>query len=175
MKNLTVKRLAICLLGVAPFAQISAAQEWSQWRGPSRQAVVAAASTPASWPASLERKWRLEVGEGYSSPVISQGRVFIHGRRDPEEMITAVGLASGKIIWQQKYAAPFKKNEYAVKMAKGPNSTPLVAGERLFTLGATGVLSAWNVKTGALLWRKDYSDSVNTSKLFCGTAMSPLL
>lgn len=173
MKKL--KSLAICLLGVAPFAQISEAQEWSQWRGPSREGVVAAASTPASWPASLERKWRLEVGQGYSSPVVSHGRVFIHGRRDPEEMITAVDLASGKIIWQQKYAAPFKKNEYAVKMAKGPNSTPLVAGERLFTLGTTGVLSAWNVKTGALLWRKDYSDSVNTSKLFCGTAMSPLL
>ncbi|MGH9794747.1 MAG: PQQ-binding-like beta-propeller repeat protein [Candidatus Acidiferrales bacterium] len=170
-----MKSLLTCALGATLFAPICTAQEWSQWRGPSREGVVAEASTPAAWPASLERKWRVEVGEGYSSPVVSQGRVFIHGRRDPEEIISAVDLASGKVIWQQKYAAPFKKNQYAVKMAKGPNSTPLVAGDRLFTLGTTGVLSAWDAKTGALLWRKDYSDSVDTSKLFCGTAMSPLM
>ena len=60
-------------------------------------------------------------------------------------------------------------------MAKGPNSTPLVDGDRLFTLGVTGVVSAWNSRSGALLWRKDYSESVDTSKLFCGTAMSPLI
>ncbi len=170
-----MKSLVICALGATLFAPICKAQEWRQWRGPSREGVVASASAPAAWPASLERKWRVEVGEGYSSPVVSQGRVFIHGRRDPEEIISAVDLASGKVIWQQKYAAPFKKNQYAVKMAKGPNSTPLVAGDRLFTLGTTGVLSAWNAKTGALLWRKDYSESVDTSKLFCGTAMSPLI
>ena len=60
-------------------------------------------------------------------------------------------------------------------MAKGPNSTPLVAGTSLYTLGATGVLSAWNTADGALLWREDYSASVDTSKLFCGTSMSPML
>jgi len=39
----------------------------------------------------------------------------------------------------------------------------------------TGVLSAWNMSDGALLWRNDYSASIDTSKLFCGTSMSPLL
>jgi outer membrane protein assembly factor BamB len=37
------------------------------------------------------------------------------------------------------------------------------------------VLSAWRVIDGSLAWRKDYSASVDTSKLFCGTAMSPLI
>jgi outer membrane protein assembly factor BamB len=50
-----------------------------------------------------------------------------------------------------------------------------VAGSRLFTLGVTGVLSAWRTDTGALIWRKDYSASIDTLKLFCGTAMSPLI
>ena len=59
-------------------------------------------------------------------------------------------------------------------MAKGPNATPLVAGNRLFTIGASGVLNAWDTKTGKQLWTKDFSKTVDTSKLFCGTAATPL-
>ncbi|MGH9176072.1 MAG: PQQ-binding-like beta-propeller repeat protein [Vicinamibacterales bacterium] len=123
----------------------------------------------------MTRVWRVDVGEGYSSPVIAAGRVFVHSRRDPEEVVTAVDLDSGKVLWQQKYPAPFAKNQYAVRMAKGPNATPNVTGERVYTLGVTGVLSAWRVTDGALMWRNDYSASVDTSKLFCGTAMSPMI
>jgi outer membrane protein assembly factor BamB len=62
-----------------------------------------------------------------------------------------------------------------VKMSKGPNATPLVVGDRLFTIGATGVVMAWDTATGRQLWTKDFSKTVDTSKLFCGTAASPLL
>jgi outer membrane protein assembly factor BamB len=60
-------------------------------------------------------------------------------------------------------------------MGKGPNSTPLVYQGKLYTLGVTAILSCFDAKTGALKWRKDYSPSVDTSKLFCGTAMSPVI
>jgi outer membrane protein assembly factor BamB len=60
-------------------------------------------------------------------------------------------------------------------MAKGPNATPLVADGRLFTFGVTGVLTAWDARTGRQLWRKDYSTMIDTSKLFCGSSASPLL
>jgi outer membrane protein assembly factor BamB len=150
-------------------------QDWSQWRGPGRDGSVAATALPPTWPSAVTPAWRVDVGEGYSSPVVSGNRVFVHSRRDPEELVTAVDLQTGKVLWQQKYPAPFAKNQYAVRMAKGPNSTPLVTGNAVYTLGVTGVLSAWNAADGSLLWRKDYSDAVDTSKLFCGTAMSPLL
>jgi outer membrane protein assembly factor BamB len=154
--------------------QSANAQDWTQWRGPTRDGLVPAANVPASWPDSLRRVWRVEIGEGYSSPIVADGRVFVHSRRDPEEIVTALDLASGKILWQQKYPATFEKNRYATQMAKGPNATPLVAGNRLFTLGVTGVLTAWDAATGRLLWRNDFSKTVDTSKLFCGTSASPL-
>lgn len=153
----------------------AAAQDWPQWRGPGRDGTVPAATALDDWTRSLHRLWRVEVGEGYSSPVMADGRAFVHGRRDPYEVVTAVELASGEIAWQRNYAAHFSQNRYAVERAKGPHATPLVAGGRLFTLGVTGVLSAWNPQTGDLLWRNDYSASVDTSKLFCGTAASPLV
>jgi outer membrane protein assembly factor BamB len=156
-------------------AVAASAQEWTQWRGPGRDGSVTSKNVPAAWPESLQQTWRVEIGEGYSSPVVSGGRAFVHGRRDPEEIVASINLTDGKVLWEQKYQATFKKNQYAVEMAKGPNATPLVAGNRLFTLGVTGVLNAWDTATGKLLWSKDFSNAIDTSKLFCGTAASPLL
>ena len=164
----------VCLLVIVSGS--SAAAQWPQWRGPSRNGTVAAAGTPR-WPASphgWKRAWRVDVGEGYSSPVVAGGRVFVHSRRDPDEIVTAIDLAMGKVAWQQKYATPFNKNQYATNMAKGPHATPLLVGDLVVTFGGVGIVSAWNAQTGALVWKKDYSASVDLSKLFTGTAASPL-
>jgi outer membrane protein assembly factor BamB len=172
MKKTRFTSLAIVLLLAATAAN---AQEWTQWRGPARDGSVSAKNAPAAWPETLKRSWRVEIGEGYSSPVVAGGRAFVHGRKDPEEVVVSINLADGKVLWQQKYQAVFQKNQYAVEMAKGPNATPLVAGNRLFTLGATGILNAWDTATGKLLWTRDFSKAIDTSKLFCGTSASPLM
>ena len=162
----------LCLIGASTSVF---AQDWTQWRGPTRDGMVPAAVIPKAWPSAVTRGWALEIGEGYSSPVIGSGRVFVHSRRDPDEIVSAIDLATGKVVWQQRYQSEFKKNQYATQMAKGPNSTPLIAGSRLYTLGVTGILTAWNIADGTVAWRNDYSASIDTSKLFCGTAMSPML
>jgi outer membrane protein assembly factor BamB len=171
----TARLITGSLLLFLSAVSLANAQEWTQWRGPARNGSVSAKNAPATWPQSLQRTWRVEVGEGYSSPVVSAGRAYIHGRRDPEEIVTAINLADGKVVWQQKYQSSFQKNQYAVSMAKGPHATPLIIGNRLFTLGVTGILNAWDTATGKQLWTRDFSKSIDTSKLFCGTASSPLL
>ncbi len=171
----------MCAAGVASLAAGSSltaqtpAAEWPQWRGPARNAVVTAAQVPTAWPASFAPVWRVDTGEGFASPIAAGGRVFVHSRRDPREIVTAIDAGTGKVVWEQGYDAPYQKNQYAAKMAKGPNATPLVAGGRLYTLGATGLLSAWDAASGKALWRQDYSPQVDFSKLFCGTAASPLI
>ena len=169
-----VSKFLTCVLVFASAVTL-AAQDWSQWRGPSRTAVLAVSTVPAEWPASYKETWRVEIGEGYSSPVVSSGRAFVHSRKDPQEIVSAIDLASGAVAWQQQYPAPFAKNQYANRMSKGPNATPLVSGGRLFTLGTTGILTAWDAASGKQLWRQDFSAQFDTSKLFCGTAASPLL
>jgi len=155
-------------------AQTPARDSWPQWRGPARSGTLTVDEAPTVWPADLVKGWSVEVGEGYSSPVSGGGRVFVHARRDPDEVVSAIDLATGAVAWSQKYAAPMEKNPYAKQMAKGPYSTPLLADGRLYTIGTTAIVSAWNASTGALVWRKDFSSRVDTSKLFCGTAISPL-
>src|SRR5687767_13779048 len=169
--------MRVLITGVCLFSAVTSAsaQDWTQWRGPGRDGVIPAAVVPKQWPAAVKRGWSVEIGEGYSSPVVAGGRVFVHSRRDPEELVTAIDLATGKVGWQQKYQSEFKKNQYATQMAKGPNSTPIIVGSRLYTLGVTGILTAWNIADGSVAWRQDYSSSIDTSKLFCGTSMSPML
>ena len=130
---------------------------------------------PAAWPDKLSPGWRQAIGEGYSSPVVDDGRVFVLSRSEPDEVVSAFELESGEPIWSARYPSSFTKNQYATMMSKGPFSTPLVAGGRIFTLGVSAVLSSFDAATGTLKWRKDWSKEIDTSKLFTGSAMSPII
>ena len=169
-----MRRLALALLITAASIAVTQAQ-WPQWRGPDRTGVVPAAAVPKVWPDKPTVQWTQPVGEGYSSPVVFDGRVFVHSRTDPDEIVSAFELASGEPIWSATYSSSFAKNKFAAAMAKGPHSTPLVANGRVFTLGTSAVLSSFDAATGALKWRKDWSKEIDTSRLFTGTAMSPII
>ena len=162
-------------LALASAASQAGAQEWPGWRGPQRDGTVPAAQAPAAWPEAFARAWRVGVGEGYSSPVVSGGRVFVHGRRGDLEVVTAFDLESGARLWRHDYPARFVQNTIVPTALPGPFATPAVDGGRVFTLGAGGILSSWDAASGALLWRNDYSASVHVTGLFCGTAASPLV
>ena len=162
-------------LALVATASVGWAQDWPGWRGPERDGIAPAAQAPATWPDAFARAWRVEIGEGYSSPVVSAGRVFVHSSRDDLEIVTAIDLASGARLWRRSYADRFVQNTIVPGALQGPFATPAVAGGRVFTLGAAGILSSWDAATGALLWRNDYSASVQVTGLFCGTAASPLV
>jgi outer membrane protein assembly factor BamB len=133
------------------------------------------AAVAGAWPEKLTPKWKQAVGEGYSSPVVGDGRIYVHSRQEPDEVVTALDLATGKPLWTQRYPASFNKNKYATQMTKGPFSTPLFANGRVYTLGASAVLTALDAATGKVAWRKDWSKEIDTSRLFTGTAMSPII
>lgn len=156
---------------------VALAQDWTQWRGAQRDGAASNFVAPNVWPKTLTLKWKVPVGGGFSSPLVAQDRVYLHTRDEEKglEVVSCLSFNDGRTIWQQSYPATFAKNQYAVKMGKGPNSTPVLHDGKLYTLGVTAILSSFEAKTGKLLWRKDYSQQIDTSKLFCGTAMSPLI
>src|SRR5687768_18120767 len=99
-----VRMILLGLLALQPAAVF--AQEWNQWRGADRNGAVLNFSTPAAWPKTLTQKWKTPVGSSYSSPVVSQSRVYVHTRRDDQEVVTCLDWRTGKVIWTQSYAAP---------------------------------------------------------------------
>lgn len=156
---------------------VASAQDWRQWRGPERTGVVPGYKAPAIWPDKLRLAWRVPVGGGFSSPLVSGNRIYLHARDEEkeQEVVSCLDLATGKTIWQQSYPVAFSKNQYAVKMGKGPHSTPVLHDGSLYTLGVTAILSSFDAATGALKWRKDYAQQIDTSKMFCGTSVSPVI
>jgi outer membrane protein assembly factor BamB len=164
----------LCLV-LAVLTVVAGAQEWPQWRGPNRDGLITSFLAPASWPKTLKQKWKTAIGRGYSSPIVSQSKIYVHSSESDKEKVSCIELGTGKIVWSKHYPAPFAKNQYAREMERGPYSTPLIDRNKLYTLGTTAILSCFDARTGELKWRKDYSKYADTSKLFCGAAMSPII
>ncbi|MCI0524574.1 MAG: PQQ-binding-like beta-propeller repeat protein, partial [Acidobacteria bacterium] len=174
MKTTTRTSVLCYCLSLVCLVQSAQAQDWAQWRGPNRDGVVKDFAAPTVWPEKLKLVWKTEVGSGYSSPVVSKDRAWIHARKGEEEVVSCLDLKTGKIIWSKSYPVAFAKNQYATQMGKGPHSTPVLHDGKLYTLGVTAILSCFDAATGELKWRKDLGPT-DQSKLFCGTAFSPVV
>lgn len=112
---------------------------------------------------------------GFSTPIVTASSIYAFGREGNNETLNAYNRASGRLLWTKSYPVPFRQNKYATEMGNGPHSTPLFYQDRVYTFGIMGVLSCFQAKTGDLLWRKDFSRSIDTSNKFTGTAASPLI
>jgi outer membrane protein assembly factor BamB len=154
----------------------AAAGDWPQWRGPNRDGSIPAAAVPAAWPKQLQQQWRVEVGEGHASPVVSGPRVFLLSRQGEDEVVRALALEDGKPLWSHKYPAPYEPSPYAGAHGKGPRSTPAVAGRRLVTVGVGSIVSCWDTLSGRLRWQRDFAkDFKPPSSLFYGMSVSPMI
>jgi outer membrane protein assembly factor BamB len=145
--------------------------DWPQWRGPNRDGSGATFSEPTAWPEKLATRWTITVGSGHSSPVLAGNRIYLHSRQQENEVISAFDAASGKVLWQDRYPAPYRMNSAAEGHGPGPKSTPVVTGGRVVTLGISGILSALDANSGKVLWRKPAPSALP----LYGTAMSPIV
>ena len=107
----------------------------------------------------------------HASPVVSGNRVVVIAREGDQETVRALDVLSGKEIWRASYPAPYTINSAAWSHGAGPKSTPAIAGGRVFTLGISGILSAFDLANGTLVWRVP-APAVPPQY---GTATSPLV
>lgn len=176
MRMNSMARLSLSLLAGA-VGLLSAhslwAQDWPQWRGPDRDGVVEV-NAPASWPAELTTRWKVEVGEGYASPLLADGRILQFTRQGDDEVAMGLDFETGKVLWRQSYPVPYEPTRSAARHGKGPKSTPLYYDGKFYTFGISGILSAFNAATGRLAWRKEYSQDFSGTWPRFGTSMSPV-
>ena len=148
--------LALCM-GVATLSLGAAfdatAQNWTQWRGPNRDGVVTSFNVPGSWPDGLTEQWTIEVGLGYATPLLVGDRLYLFARQKNDEVMLALDPDSGNVIWRTAYPAPFDMNPATAPHGPGPKSTPAYADGRVFTLGMSGIVTAFEAETGRQLWQ----------------------
>ena len=147
--------------------------DWTQWRGPNRDGVIAAFTAPAAWPEALVKRWNVEIGTGYATPIVVGDRVYQFSRIGDNETMTALDAASGKQVWQASYAAPFTMMSATVQHGPGPKSTPVFANGRLYSIGMTGTVTAWDAASGKQVWQKP-GDPKNVPT-FTTHAFSPVI
>jgi outer membrane protein assembly factor BamB len=165
--NARTLALAVMLVSVGPVA----AGDWPQWLGPDRDG--SSPETIGIWKEAPKVLWRVPVGEGHSSPVVAGGKVYLHTRvKDKEEeSVEAFDAAEGKPLWQKTYP----RGSFSSVFGLGPRATPAVAGGKVFTLGVTGILTAWEADSGKELWRVDTLKEFKAANLFFGVSASPLV
>jgi outer membrane protein assembly factor BamB len=98
-------------------------------------------------------------------------RVYAFSRQGENEVLRAVDAAAGTVIWESSYPAPFTMNSAAARHGPGPKSTPAVADGRIFTLGMSGIVTAFDGATGRQLWQKPTPPVAQTFH----TAQSPIV
>jgi outer membrane protein assembly factor BamB len=130
-----------------------AAQDYPQWRGRGSDGSASAFIAPSAWPDSLTRHWRIDVGEGYATPLVIGDTVYVFARRDGNEVISSIDASTGAERWRSSYPLPYTPSGPTVAHGSGPKATPLFHEGKLFTLGISGVLSAFDAKTGKRLWQ----------------------
>ena len=168
------KSAAIILFAVAA-AQAVSAQDWPQWRGPNRDGAVGSFTEPKAWPEQLKLKWKVKVGIGHSSPVVSGRRIYFLSREGENEVVRAIDLATGKRLWQDSYPVAYTVQRAAAAHGQGPRATPAIANGRLYTFGISGVLSCYDIRSGKLRWRKETSSQFNNSLPDYGVSSSPVV
>lgn len=148
---------------------------WPGWLGPNRDGWVSHFTAPEAWPHKLTQVWRAEVGTGYGSPLVAHGHIYQHARQNEDEVVWCLDLATGEVLWRQSHPVPFTMGGGGERHGKGPKSSPVLADGRLFTMSITGTLSAWDTKTGDLLWQRNGDDEFGKSHPYWGASTSPVV
>ncbi len=165
----------VLLIFTATISQTTSAQDWTQWRGANRDGSIAGFAAPKVWPEQLKSKWKIQVGLGHASPLVVGKTVYLHSRQGENEVVAAYDIETGKVIWRDSYLVDYTMNAAAMNHSKGPKSTPVFSGGRLFTLSITGVLSCYDTTKGKLVWRKEFVHRFGEKSPDFGTAMSPMV
>jgi len=161
--------------------------DWPKWLGPTGNGVWNEDGVVSSIPAGgLTTKWEFEVGLGYASPSVANGKVYlmdyVHengeltnnaGARDRLmgfERIICIDAETGEQIWKVEYP-----RAYNISYPGGPRCIPVVSEGRVYALGAEGNLNVLDAETGQRVWSKDFTVDYNTETPIWGYAAHPLV
>ena len=181
----------LALIAILWSTSLSTAADWPQWRGLHRDGFSQDTGLLQKWPKGGPRlRWQtFNLGNGYSSPTISRGQLFLQTTRGEREFALALSESTGANLWSAPIGkvGPNRGPQYP-----GTRSTPTIDGKRLYCLASDGTLTCLEAASGNKVWQRHlpddfagkvgnwaYSESVliDGEKLICtpGGALATLL
>ena len=146
--------------------------DFPQFLGPDRTGILAKPKLHRDWSTRPPvQRWRQQVGPGWSAFSITGHRAITQEQRGDNELVVCYDLTTGNPLWSHSDPA-----RYATTIAGiGPRATPTIAGQRVLTLGATGLLNCLDLNTGKQQWAVDILRDNDATMLEWGMAGSPLV
>jgi outer membrane protein assembly factor BamB len=133
------------------------AEDWPQFRGPTGQGYSSEHSLPVEWSETRNIIWKMPVpGEGWSSPVVADGRVWLTTSIQTGNAASLRALAfdvpSGrKIVDVEVFRLPHAPGDINPKNSRA-SPTPIVEGDRVYVhygMDGTAALTT----SGTIVWK----------------------
>lgn len=150
--------LLVAGLTATPLFTTASSLDWPEFRGPTGQGLSTATNVPIHWSTTSNVVWKTALpGEGWSSPVLSNGRLYLTAALESPVHalhVMCVDAQTGKMVWDREAIQP---DEKAAKEMHAKNSlaspTCLVRDGRIYAhFGHMGTV-ALDLE-GKILWRQ---------------------
>jgi outer membrane protein assembly factor BamB len=134
------------------FYSTAEAADWPNWRGPSHNGISNETDWVATWPQEGPKVlWKRSIGMGFASIAVSNGRAYVMGNINDNDILYCFDEETGKEIWKKSYLCPlYKKNHEG-----GPSATPTVDGDAVYTFSKDGDIIRFKAATGEIVWHKN--------------------
>lgn len=168
-------RFGLVSVGLFLLTSFATAEDWPQWRGPTRDGVWAETGLIEKFAGDkLEPKWTAPVGSGYSGPTVAKGKVYLMDRlTKPEELerVLCFDEMTGQPVWTQAYPVAYGRVGYPA----GPRASVTIHDGRAYAIGTTGRFHCFEADTGKILWDKDLEKLYEIKMPIWGIAGSPFI
>ncbi|UCG56501.1 MAG: PQQ-binding-like beta-propeller repeat protein [Phycisphaerales bacterium] len=152
-------RVFVPALLIASMTVCAAAADWPNWRGPYHNGISNEVDWGGNW-ASCEPNvlWEQQVGTGFSSIAVADGRLYTMGNSDirvgrvatEHDVVYCLDANTGVILWTHPYPSALAPNSYE----GGPSATPTVADGKVYTLSKHGMAYCLDASDGQVLWQR---------------------
>ncbi|QDV41221.1 outer membrane biogenesis protein BamB [Stieleria neptunia] len=114
--------------------------------------------------------WRRNLGQGYSSFVAFDGRVFTQYQTLAGQFVLCLDATTGSTLWQHRYDDPYELGG----MYPGPRSTPTIDEKHIYFTSPDLTVGCLNWE-GEELWSVDLSQRFESRGTGFGYACSPII
>lgn len=155
------------LLFLTLCSTVLSAADWPQWRGPTRDGV----STEKLAGTKVTKSWEAEIGIGFASFTVADGRVYTTGHANGKDTVFCLSAETGKPVWKHEYAADLGDKYYE----GGTSATPTIESGKAYHLSRWGNLFCFDAATGKIVWEKNIQKETEADIPDWGFAGSPLV
>jgi len=148
------------------------ASDWPQLLGPTGDAVYAGPAIAETWSGKTSITWQKDVGEGYSSPVVSDRRVVVCHRLATNLVVECLDASNGKPFWTFKHFMKFQDGAY---FDSGPRATPAIKAGKVYVHNTDGYLVCLDLANGQKIWSHQTRSEFQSSSTWHGSVSSPLV